>query len=151
MCLNTRQTSMHWALSSLNCSLAGARPIGKALRTFATYVIPKLPSIPLELDVPILVQDFVRTMLVTDPIKRPHSASECLRGLRALKHLHQWFCKQSAADVALIPMVESRPRTSRIEVSSPVTSLEANDPARWEKDGDYCRLRRTGDAKRRAR
>ena len=86
---------------------------------------------------------------------RSHKASAFRVGVPArpacTQQLHQWFCKQSAADVALIPMVESRLRMSRIEVSSPVTSLEANDPARWEKDGDYCRLRRTGDAKRRAR
>jgi serine/threonine-protein kinase len=35
----------------------------------------ELPSIPLELDVPILVQDFVGAILVTDPLKRPHSAA----------------------------------------------------------------------------
>jgi serine/threonine protein kinase len=91
--------------------LTGRRPYNwQSLEDVRNLRHTELPSIPLELDVPILVQDFVGAMLVTDPLKRPQSAPECLRRLRALKHLHRWLCKESAADVTLIPMVE-RPRT----------------------------------------
>jgi serine/threonine protein kinase len=113
--------------------LTGRRPYNwRSLEDVRNLRHTELPSIPLELDVPILIQDFVGAILVTDPAKRPHSASECLRRLRALKHLHQWLCQENAADVALIPMVKSQqraPSTGRTETFIHVLPAEGEHPA----------------------
>jgi serine/threonine protein kinase len=113
--------------------LTGRRPYNwQSLEDVRNVRHTELPSIPLELDVPILVQDFLAAILVTDPAKRPHSASECLRRLRSLKHLHRWLCKEGAADIALIPLVESRrrvPSAVHTEVSTQLLVAEGERPA----------------------
>lgn len=112
--------------------LIGRRPYNwQSLEDARNLYHTDLPSIPLELDVPILVQDFVGAFLVTEPTKRPHSASECLRRLRGLKHVHQWLSKEGAADIALIPPVESRqrvPATVPAGAPNPVIVPEGERP-----------------------
>ena len=87
--------------------LTGQRPYNwQSLKDVRNLQRAELPSIPLELDVPTLIEDFIRLLLATDPSKRAQSASECLRRLRRLKHLHRWLGQESAPEAILIPLVE---------------------------------------------